>query len=685
MSVKITGTVTEMLEENRRRKQDYFRWYNPVLGDPLGEVVSRVPLLLDKITYFIPKAFAEDPYIKAIARYNGDLDAIAKAAKIRDKEQIKDTFFIRRLDYDFEFFCYTCSIIEDKRTGEPIKFFLNKGQRVLVKKLEQMRLSGAPIRLVLVKARQFGGSTVIVRYIQWLQLHVKRNWHSAIVSALQDQSVNLRADYESGIANLPEWHPRVTMRGVGASGTIKQIPQRGCKIKITSAEKPGALRSFSLKALHMTECGNWPSTAKKSGNEVAQAAYNTIPDEPDTFIALESTALGVGNFFHKQYQIAKSNEQEGRQGLRPCFVGFFMIDRYNAPIQDMKTFLKSLTAYNWWQWQQGATFESINWYRQYKAANHFTDFQMKSEFPTTADEAFQSNSGKYFTDQILAYMRRCISAPKFKGDIRGVGLRGSAALDGIELVENDSLQTEVLKIWIMPDDLIDKMNYRCPNRFIVTVDIGGTHYKSDYSVISVFDRMGLTEDNGALERAAMWRGHIDHDLLAWKAVQIAKFYDNALLVIESNTLETKDKKVNEAYTGTGYHFYTVLNEIQDVYSNLYMREGPADKITGLPTMKIGWHMNKVTKYQAYDRYTYLCREKMFIEHDDYAVDEAGYMEVKSNGEIGNIDGEHDDVQDTNAVAAYVSTNYKVMPMPKLINLKEDRIGPKTYVGGVANF
>lgn len=677
--------LERMLAENEQRKTDYFRWYNPVLGDPKGEVVPRVPLLLDGVTYHIPEAFSKDPYVQAVIRWKGDIQAMAKAARVRDPSTIKDTFFLKRLDYDFEFFCYTCSIIEDKRTGEPIKFFLNKGQRILIGECEKMRLAGVPIRIVLVKARQFGGSTVIVRYIQWLQLHVKKNWHSAIVSALQDQSVNLRADYENGIATLPDWHPTVTIRGVGASSTIKQIPQRGCKIKITSAEKPGALRSFSLKALHMTECGNWPSTAKKSGNEVAQAAYNTIPDEPDTFIALESTALGVGNFFHKQYQIAKTNKRDGRKGLQPVFVGFFMIDRYNAPIKNLQEFIDSMTNYNWWQWQQGATFESINWYKQYKAANSFTDFQMKSEFPTTADEAFQSNSGKYFSDQVIAYLRKGISQPKFIGDIKGDAVKGKACMDRLELVANDATNTEVLKIWIMPDDLIDKLNHRCTNRFIVTVDIGGTHYKSDYSVISVFDRIGLIEENGAMERAALWRGHIDHDLLAWKAVQIAKFYDNALLVIESNTLETRDKKTAEAYTGTGYHFYTVLNELQDTYDNLYMREGPADKITGLPTMKIGWHMNKVSKYTAYDRYTYVCREKMFIEHDDYAADEAGYLEVKRDGQIGNIDGEHDDVQDTCAVAAYVATNYNRMPLPRIVSVKDTGAGNKTYVGGVANF
>lgn len=44
--------------------------------------------------------------------------------------------------------------------------------------------------------------------------------------------------------------------------------------------------------------------------------------------------------------------------------------------------------------------------------------------------------------------------------------------------------------------------------------------------------------------AAEWSGHIDMDLLAWKELQLAKMYGNALLVIESNTLETNKVKGN---------------------------------------------------------------------------------------------------------------------------------------------
>ncbi|MEG1580760.1 MAG: hypothetical protein RR386_05825 [Bacteroidaceae bacterium] len=74
--------------------------------------------------------------------------------------------------------------------------------------------------------------------------------------------------------------------------------------------------------------------------------------------------------------------------------------------------------------------------------------------------------------------------------------------------------------------------------------------------------------------AAEWHGHIRHDLLAWKAAQISTFYKKALLVIESNTLETKDKDRDT----DGNHTEYILNQIADVYDNLYSRKQSEESI-----------------------------------------------------------------------------------------------------------
>ena len=133
----------------------------------------------------------------------------------------------------------------------------------------------------------------------------------------------------------------------------------------------------------------------------------------------------------------------------------------------------------------------------------------------------------------------------------------------------------------------------------MVVDIGGLSSKADWSVISVFDRKALTRTDGYLERAATWRGHIDHDWLAWKAAQIATLYGKALLAIESNTLETKDAV--QIQTSEGDHFYTVIDELSEHYSNLYMRTSEPDVAREGVTYRYGWHTNVRTKYLAYDQ------------------------------------------------------------------------------------
>ena len=84
-----------------------------------------------------------------------------------------------------------------------------------------------------------------------------------------------------------------------------------------------------------------------------------------------------------------------------------------------------------------------------------------------------------------------------------------------------------LKVWSPPEPGFD--------RYVVTVDIGGRTDRADFSVIAVIDRFSPA---GAPEVVAQWRGHIDHDLLTAKAAAIASWYGKALLVVESNSLES---------------------------------------------------------------------------------------------------------------------------------------------------
>ena len=680
-----------ILHEDRGRRNKYFRTYDPVRGDPLCEVVPRDKLTIDDVTYMVPTEMLSDPLVMAYLKYKAPGELLRACGQFDTEDNrraVIEAISNLRLKYDFEFCAATTITIQDKETKRPIPLILNEGQRILIGEYERQRLAGVPIRVLLVKARQWGGSTATQCYMYWLQRYWFLNWHSCIVALDQTQAVNIRTMYKNLIAKLPAWSDPVSFKRFEGTELIRIIPERGCRIQIGSAQKPDALRSFDFSLVHMSEVGLWKDTKEAKGDDVAMALYSTVPDVPGTMIVMESTAKGVGNYFHRQYLAALENKKTGTIGIRPVFVAWYVDVRYTrswkSRYSNAAEFIATWTEYNWWQWEQGATLDGIFWYNTFKKSHHWTDFQMKSEYPTTAEEAFQTKSGRYFTDDLLSWLHQNIKAPKFVGDIRGDATVGEKVMDNVKLYPNDSLQSEVLKIWIYPTDFTPE-GKKVKNRFIVTVDVGGRGYRADWSVISVFDRLSMAGEFGALERAALWRGHVDPDLLAYKAAQIAHYYDDALLVIESNTYDTKNKKSDDAAVSEGDHTFTVLDTLGGIYENLYRRRTAPDKKGDKETRHIGWHMNKQTKYMAYDDYTVRLREGDYMEYSQDAADEAMWLMNAPGGRIEAMEGTHDDIQDTTAVACYIA--FGSMPAVKIMEDAPNKAssGVTSFNGGEAIF
>lgn len=651
--------IKEMIRVDRERRKKYFRTYDPIHGDELGEVVPRSRFTIDGTEYWVPTEMLSDPFVKAYIKYKTPSRLLVATGQYDNEENRKlvlEHLMTLRLKYDFEFVAASTIKIQDKETKRPIPLILNEGQRILIGEYERQRLAGVPIRVLLVKARQWGGSTATQCYMYWLQRYWYENWHSCIVALDQTQAVNIRTMYKNLISKLPPWSDPVSFKRFEGTELIRIMPERGCRVQIGSAQKPDALRSFDFSLVHMSEVGLWKDTQEARGDDVAMALYSTVPDVPGTMIVMESTAKGVGNYFHRQYLAALDNKKSGTIGIRPVFVAWYVDARYTRKYldryQSTEKFVETWTDYNWWQWEQGATMDGIFWYNHFKKAHHWTDFQMKSEYPTTAEEAFQTKSGRYFTDDLLSWLHKNIRNPKFVGDIRGDATVGEKIMENVKLYPIDA-QTEVLKIWIYPTDgaLAGK---RIKNRFLVTVDVGGRGHRADWSVISVFDRITMAGEFGALERAALWRGHVDPDLLAYKAAQIAHYYDDALLVIESNTYETRNKKSDDAAVSEGDHTYTVLDTLGGIYENLYRRRTNPDNTRDKETRHIGWHMNKQTKYLAYDDYTVRIREGDYMEYSQDAADEAMWLMNAPGGKIEAMEGTHDDIQDTTAVGCYIA-------------------------------
>ncbi|MFC4676823.1 hypothetical protein ACFO6W_24380, partial [Dysgonomonas termitidis] len=165
---------------------------------------------------------------------------------------------------------------------------------------------GTPIRVILLKARQWGGSTLIQLYMFWIQLVHKKNWNSVICAHLKDASITIRAMFERSVKNMmPVGGVIHTIRSYEKTQNIKEVPERGCLITVGTAEEPDSVRSQDAKMAHFSEIAFYPNTEKNKTEDLVTSIVGSIPREPLTLVAFESTANGVGDFFYNECEKAK--------------------------------------------------------------------------------------------------------------------------------------------------------------------------------------------------------------------------------------------------------------------------------------------------------------------------------------------------------------------------------------------
>ena len=652
-------TVVDLKILNSQRRAAFETPYEPVtgVGSPLQRVTVKFTLSKE-YEWGIPEQMLEIPVVRQLVKCGGDVHKCLETQGIVPEAKNKIRFLTEltraRCKYDFEFWASQCVTIVDKKNGHEIRFILNQPQRKLLKVFEEERLSGRPIRVILLKSRQWGGSTLTQIYMEWVQRFWKENWNSVIVGNVEEQARTIRAMYNLVARRHSPAIATFTLKNFEGSSKNKVLTETNSVISIGSMEKPENLRSAKIAMAHLSEIGFLKKTESKRPEDVIQTITGSVSHYPYTFIVKESTAKGVGNYFHKSWIAAKN----GKSADIPVFVPWFEIEMYQMPIEEtIEDFVATLTEYEQHLWTLGATLEGIKWYRWKLADMLMDEWRMQAEFPSTDVEAFQSTGARVFPPSYVQNMRKHVISPEFVGDVFADAATGRDSLKNIRL---EATKGGDLYIWLRPDE------GKWADRYVLSVDTGGTSNKADFSVISIIDRYML-QFGGALERAAVWRGHIDHDRLAWKAVQLATLYHNALIVVEKNYLDADVDNEGDAS-------YTILNEIANCYSNLY-HTTPVEKIRQGMSLNYGWHTNKSTKPLAIDTFKKLIRDSGYIEHYGRACDEADSYEWKPDGSIGAVDGEHDDVVMSTAIGATVALDTRFLGAPRqIVETEKKRFG-----------
>jgi hypothetical protein len=635
-----------IIKENKQHFASLFSEYNPMTG--VGSPINRVRLTLtrDGKHILIPAYIASSSAFTEMLDYPTLEDYIER--KNLNRDDVYDVITRLRIKYDFEYWAATCATIFDKTSGQEVKFKLRKAQRKLLKVLVETAFALKPIRIILVKARQWGGSTLVQLFCAWIQLFHRKNWNSVIATHIEEAARNIRSMYTL----MAERHPKdiqdIRFRAFEGSSKNKQIVDRGCVIYIGSMERPNSLHSGNYKLVHCSEVGYWKETTQRKPSDFVNAFEGSVPLEPFTLVALESTAKGTGNFFHTTWLGAV----KGENAYTPVFVAWWEIDMYTKPFdsyEDMKMFVESMNTYELYMFSLGATLEGLHWYRE-KRKSFDNDWDMQEQFPSTADEAFVTSGRKAHHPLHIKQMEMFAKKPEYIGELFADAPSGAEAIN--KSLEFRDIAKGEFWVWKKPDN---KRLYT--NRYVVSLDIGGASAKADWSVIRVLDRLPMM-NGGVPEFVATYRFHMDQDLTAWRAVQVAKWYCDALLVVESNSLKK--------FQTEGNFTSTVLDIIAHVYPNLYYRDDPSKIKEGIP-LRYGFQTGS-NKSEIVSIMTRGLRDMGFIERDQRMLDECGWYELKQDGSYGAIDGQHDDIYMSSGINLWVSDK---LPIPTLIPTMEE--------------
>lgn len=719
--------VAEILRENERRNREIFEGFNPVTGRgaPGPRTKVKIPDCPIKVQYMPDRCVLHNVLIKHVIK-RGSIkkyitDELGWEFNEDNYQDVVFAMFRARCEEDPAFAFVMCYHIVDKEEGTVIPYGLNYPQRLLLAKQEEMRLARKPIRITMPKARQFGGSTETQLYGKWMQDFKHQRWNMAIMAHQTAASIRIRAMYDLALENQPGWSVGFKGRKL-KSAPFKGSPTdflvktnmgeevRGNITTVASYENYDASRSANLKIAHLSEVAYWKETEQKKPEGVLSSLNGTVGMKPDTMIVMESSGRVVGDFFYNMYQEAK--DPNIPSAWEPLFIAYFQIEiyrveliagveelykkssqqrrdywaseKYKAACREFALWLirnkdnpnwpegyRESGKFFWQQWKKGATMEAINWYRN-KRNEYRTHSYMATEFPCDDVECFTAAGNlvfdKYAVDAMEQKMKK---QPIFIGNIVSDAEKGEDAILHARFDERID-DGQILRVWQMP------MPYmKVANRYVVSVDIGGRGKNSDYTVMTVIDRFGMMQGMGGKPKVvARWRGHLRHDLIAWKAAQLAHLYGDAMLVIEKNTADTRKGKIEEE----GEHFGTIIDEIADYYPNLYIRAQEVDKVTKKVTNVYGFHTNPVTKEQVIDNYIAYIEDELYEEPDEQAFVELHIYERKEDGTMGNVDGKHnhDDIVMSTGIGLYVSQR---MPLPEW-DIEEER--SSTVIANVAS-
>lgn len=344
----LTDEVNGILSENERRKERIFGTHDQFSGRGMEGHDHKVtipdyPLRVQWLTAEVKENPLYQAVMKSgsIARYVEEFNEANPDVTDITYEDLVNALLIARCSRDPSFAFYVLFKIKSKETGEMVPFKLNYAQRHVLETLEDMRRSGVPIRIILLKARQWGGSTLVQLYMAWVQLFVMEGWYSVIIAQTKDTAKRIKAMYKKVLENMPGFiygveglqfapYEHSSSDSVIADASGNKV--RDNVITVASYENFESTRGMDYAMAHFSEVAYWKTTDGKSAEQVITNIDSNILERPLTMEISESTANGMTGYFYDEYQMAK----KGTSSRKALFIPFFFIENDMIPFAGKK-------------------------------------------------------------------------------------------------------------------------------------------------------------------------------------------------------------------------------------------------------------------------------------------------------------------------------------------------------------
>ena len=527
----------------------------------------------------------------------------------------KEQLFFYKLKNDRKWYIENFLKIRDK-SARIVPFKLNPAQEKVMELIDKDISDEKPLRYIVLKARQMGLSTLFEALI-FQDTANNENKNALIIAHEESASVNLFNMSKLYYENLPDLIRPMKKYSNGkilsfenpeSDETLKQgNPGLRSKISIATAGAGEVGRSSTIHCLHASEVAFFPEP-KKTMLGLLQA----VPDMPNTLVVLESTANGVGDYFHEMWQKATRGENE----FTPVFLPWFIDPMYTRPFrtaEEKYQFIQEVNStsidingntihtyeYDLMN-KNNLTYEQLNW-RRYTIANKCQGDEMlfMQEYPSTPEEAFISSGRPKFSIKALKKYQTITKKPT----------RGYLKIDSEGNVSFLDDENGYVSIWQKPE----------PDRFYaVGADVAEGLANGDYSC-------GIVGDSETFDVVAMWHGHIDPDLFGLELIKLAKYYNDAYLGVENNN-----------------HGLTTLSTIKkNEYWNLFFSKS-YDRIADTMTQKLGWTTSSRTKPYMIDKLAEFIREMYIGIYSDVIISEAFTYVIEDNGKTNAQSGCFDD-------------------------------------------